>query len=208
MQLYRNPHTVNLVSSRVSQTVQMNSCSVIKRGFIMFQWNGFVIITLDNKFDPHAWIKFCLKFSTSFTETFEILQAFGEHSFGRTRVFEKNTHFKDGRVSAQNNEHSGRPITNKTSENMEKFGNSSKRIVTEQFIRFLIWLNSVMESAGRFSRETWTCSEVCLFPFNTRSKSGIAVYDPKIYKLQRGYWLNLVNEIKLFIGVMGAFFKT
>jgi hypothetical protein len=58
--------------------------------------------------------------SSSATKTLEMLcEAFGEHSL-RTTVSEWHSHFKAGRVSAADDECSGRPSTRKTTENVEK----------------------------------------------------------------------------------------
>jgi hypothetical protein len=59
-------------------------------------------------------------------------EAFGEHSLSRTAVFEWHSHFKDGQVSVEDDELSGRPSTSKTTENVEKFENSSTKTIAEQ----------------------------------------------------------------------------
>jgi hypothetical protein len=51
-------------------------------------------------------------------------KAFGEHSLNLTAVFQWHSHFKAGWVSVEDDEHSGRPSTNKTIENVKKFENS------------------------------------------------------------------------------------
>jgi hypothetical protein len=43
-----------------------------------------------------------------------------EHSLSRTVVFEWHSCFKTDRVSVEDDKHSGRPSTNKTTENVEK----------------------------------------------------------------------------------------
>jgi hypothetical protein len=66
-------------------------------------------------------IKFCVKIGKSPTQTLEMLRgAFGEHSLSRAEVFQWHSHFKDGRVSVEDEKRSGRPSTNKTTENVEK----------------------------------------------------------------------------------------
>jgi hypothetical protein len=47
-------------------------------------------------------------------------KASGEHSLGRTEVFEWHLHFRAGWVSAEDYEHSGRPSITKTAENVAK----------------------------------------------------------------------------------------
>jgi hypothetical protein len=55
------------------------------------------------------------------TETLEMLrEALREHSLSRTAVFEWHSSFKDGRMSVEDDEHSGRPSNSKTTENVEK----------------------------------------------------------------------------------------
>jgi hypothetical protein len=47
-------------------------------------------------------------------------EAFEEHSLSPTAVFEWHSRFKAGRVSVEDDERSGRPITSKTTENVKK----------------------------------------------------------------------------------------
>jgi hypothetical protein len=64
---------------------------------------------------------FCVKRSKSATKTLKMLrEAFGEHSFSWTQVFEWHSCFKAIRVSVEGVECSGRPGTSKTTENVEK----------------------------------------------------------------------------------------
>jgi hypothetical protein len=49
-----------------------------------------------------------------------LYEAFVEHSLTWTAVFVWHSHFKAGRVSVEHDECSGRPSTNKTSENVKK----------------------------------------------------------------------------------------
>jgi hypothetical protein len=49
-----------------------------------------------------------------------LCEAFGEHSLSQTAVFEWHSRFKVGRVSVEDDEHSGRPSTSKTAENVKK----------------------------------------------------------------------------------------
>jgi hypothetical protein len=72
---------------------------------------------------------------------------FGEHFLSRTAVFEWHSRFKAGRVSVEDDECSGRPSTNKTTEIIEKIENSSKRTVTKQSMSSQTPLGSIMESA-------------------------------------------------------------
>jgi transposase len=76
---------------------------------------------MDGKIEQCVFIKFCLKLGKSATETLEMLhEAFGEHSLSWIVVFQWHSRFKAGRVSAEDDERSGRPNTIKTTENIEK----------------------------------------------------------------------------------------
>jgi hypothetical protein len=48
------------------------------------------------------------------------LRLLGKHSLSRTAVFEWHSRFKAGRVSVEDGERSGRPSTNKMTENVDK----------------------------------------------------------------------------------------
>jgi hypothetical protein len=62
-----------------------------------------------------------MKLSKSTTETTEILrEAFEERSLSQTVVLEWHSHFKDSRVSVEDNKCSRWPSTSKTTENVEK----------------------------------------------------------------------------------------
>jgi hypothetical protein len=75
---------------------------------------------MDGKIKQCACIKFCVKLGKSTTKTPDMLhKPFGEHSLSRTSVFEWHSCFK-ARVSAEDDEHSGRPSTSKITENLEK----------------------------------------------------------------------------------------
>jgi hypothetical protein len=76
---------------------------------------------IDDKIEQLVYIKFSKKLGKSATETHETLrEAFREYSSRRTTVFEWHSHFKAGRVSAEDDECSGRPSTGQTTENAGK----------------------------------------------------------------------------------------
>jgi hypothetical protein len=63
---------------------------------------------MDGKIQQYVCIKFCMKLGKSATETLEMLcEVFGEHSLSQTVVFEWHSRFKAGRVSVEDDEHSG-----------------------------------------------------------------------------------------------------
>jgi hypothetical protein len=62
-----------------------------------------------------------VKLGKSATETIEMFrEAFGEHALSRTAVYGCHSRFNAGRVSAEDDEDSGRPSTRRTTENVEK----------------------------------------------------------------------------------------
>jgi hypothetical protein len=63
---------------------------------------------MDDKFEQRVSIRFCVKLSKFAAKTLEMLhEAFVEHSLSRTSVFELHSHFKAGRVSFEDDKHSG-----------------------------------------------------------------------------------------------------
>jgi hypothetical protein len=75
---------------------------------------------MDGKIKQRVCIKFCVKLSKSATETLEMLrEALREHSLSQITVFEWHSCFKHGQVSVEDDKHSGRPSTSKTTENVE-----------------------------------------------------------------------------------------
>jgi hypothetical protein len=76
---------------------------------------------MDGKIEQRVCIKFCVKLGKSTTETLGMLhEAFGEHSLRWTAVFERQSRFKAGQVSAEDDKCSGRQSTSKMTENVEK----------------------------------------------------------------------------------------
>jgi hypothetical protein len=81
----------------------------------------FVLSVIDGRIEQCFSIKFCMKLGKFTAETLEMLcEAVWEHSLSQTAVFEWHSRFKAGRVSLKDDEHSGRPSTIKTIENVEK----------------------------------------------------------------------------------------
>jgi hypothetical protein len=105
---------------------------------------------MDGKIGQHVCIKFCLKISKSSTKTPEILcEAFEEDSLSQTAVFKWHSRFKAVCVSPEDDERSGQSSTSKTTENVEKTENSSKKTVAKQSMSSQTPLGSVMEFARR-----------------------------------------------------------
>jgi hypothetical protein len=64
-------------------------------------------------------IRFYVKLGDSATETLELLrQAFGERFLSQTALFEWHSGLKASRMSVEDDERSGRPVTSKTSEKL------------------------------------------------------------------------------------------
>jgi len=84
-----------------------------------------VVVTLcqcremDVKEEQRVAIKFCCKVDFSATKTVELIQnAYGDAALSRTTISEWHIWFPEGRESVKNNEHSGRPTTSQTNENI------------------------------------------------------------------------------------------
>jgi hypothetical protein len=76
---------------------------------------------MDGKLKQRVCIKFCMKLSKSATKILDVYRkAFVEHSLCWTEVFKWHSCFRAGRVSAEDDEHSGQPSTSKMTENFEK----------------------------------------------------------------------------------------
>ena len=66
-------------------------------------------------------IKFCLKLGKTATECYEMLKtAFVEHVLGRSQTFQWFSRFKTGRTTTDDDESSGRPVSNSTPEMTER----------------------------------------------------------------------------------------
>jgi transposase len=81
----------------------------------------FCLSVMDGKIKQRVCIKFCVKLSKSTTETLKMLrEASGEYLSSRKAVSEWHSRFKAGRVSAEDDERSGRPSTSKMAEHVEE----------------------------------------------------------------------------------------
>jgi hypothetical protein len=90
----------------------------------------FILSAMAGKIKQRVCIKFCVKLDKSTAKTLEMLHEALENIFlSLTAVFELHSHFKAGQVSVEGDKHSGRPSTSKTTENVEKFENSSIKTV-------------------------------------------------------------------------------
>ncbi|XP_036620520.1 protein GVQW3-like [Trichosurus vulpecula] len=75
----------------------------------------------DRYLEQRIHIKLCVKLNKSASETLEMLkEAYGDEVMSRARVFDWHKRFKEGRDDVHDDARSGRPITHRTSENVEK----------------------------------------------------------------------------------------
>jgi len=71
--------------------------------------------------EQRACVKFCFKLGKTATECYEMLKtAFGGKAMGRSLTFQWFSRFKAGRTSIDDDEHSGRPVSNSTPEMIER----------------------------------------------------------------------------------------
>jgi len=71
--------------------------------------------------EQHACIKFCFKLRKTATECYEMLKtAFGEEAMGLSQTFQWFSRFKAGRISTDDDELSGRPVSSSTPEMIER----------------------------------------------------------------------------------------
>jgi len=76
---------------------------------------------MDSFHEQRVCIKFCHKLGKSASETLEMLQqAYGDDAMGRSATFEWYSRFKNGRMSIEDDERSGRPCSSNTAENVER----------------------------------------------------------------------------------------
>jgi hypothetical protein len=80
-------------------------------------------------------IKFCQKQGKTATETYEMLQAFGETALSRSKTFEWHSRFKNVRKSIDNDPHTGRPSTVRTNETVDRVNvviRGNRRLTTRE----------------------------------------------------------------------------
>jgi len=82
---------------------------------------GLVIKMSDRFLEQGINIKFCVKLGNNASDTFtKLSEAFGGEYMKRSSVFEWHKQFKEGRENMEDDERSGRPISHRTDENVEK----------------------------------------------------------------------------------------
>jgi transposase len=71
--------------------------------------------------EQRIFIKFCFKLIKTAAEIHQMLkEAFGDHALGQKQTYEWFKRFKNGRMSVDDDERSGRPSTGTTIKNVEK----------------------------------------------------------------------------------------
>ena len=71
--------------------------------------------------EQRAYIKFCFKLGKTATECYEMLKtAFGEQAEGHSQMFQWFSRFQACRISTDDDERSGRPVSNSTPEMIER----------------------------------------------------------------------------------------
>lgn len=78
----------------------------------------------DRYLEQRISIKFCVKLNKSASETNHLLkEAYGDEVMSRARVFDWHKRFKEGREDVRDDARSGRPVTHRTDENIQKVKN-------------------------------------------------------------------------------------
>nr|XP_055138974.1 protein GVQW3 isoform X1 [Symphalangus syndactylus] len=75
----------------------------------------------DRYLEQRISIKFCVKLNKSASETHHLLkEAYGDEVMSRARVFDWHKRFKEGREDVRDDARSGRPVTHRTDDNIQK----------------------------------------------------------------------------------------
>lgn len=78
----------------------------------------------DRYLEQRISIKFCVKLNKSASETHHLLkEAYGDEVMSRARIFDWHKRFKEGREDVRDDARSGRPVTHRTDENIQKVKN-------------------------------------------------------------------------------------
>ena len=121
--------------------------------------------TMTEKVEQHICIKLCQKLGHSYSETYDmILKASGTDTMGHTQVEEWFRWFKEGRMSVEGDERSGRPSTSRNQLTIDKMCSTmldNQRItIRELSDKSELSLGSVVYSDRRFGHERYL-TEIC-----------------------------------------------
>ena len=108
-------------------------------------------------------LKFLVRLGKTPTETFNLLQeVYGDATMSRTRIFECHKRFREGREDVEDDPKSGRPITSRTNENVERVREKvhSDHRLTVRMIADELSMNS--ERVWRIITEDLGMRKVCV----------------------------------------------
>ncbi|XP_036114141.1 protein GVQW3 [Molossus molossus] len=133
----------------------------------------------DRYLEQRISIKFCVKLNKSASETHHLLkEAYGNEVMSRARVFDWHKRFKEGREDVRDDARSGRPVTHRTDENIQKVKDlvCSNRQLTVRMMAEELNLNK--ETVRLILKENLNMRKV-----SATIISGILKDDPKPQKL-------------------------
>ncbi|XP_066105976.1 protein GVQW3 [Saccopteryx bilineata] len=133
----------------------------------------------DRYLEQRISIKFCVKLNRSASETHRLLkEAYGNEVMSRARVFDWYKRFKEGREDVRDDARSGRPVTHRTDENIQKVKDlvCSNRQLTVRMMAEQ--LNLDKETVRLILKENLNMRKV-----SAEVLSGILKDDPKPQKL-------------------------
>lgn len=133
----------------------------------------------DRYLEQRISIKFCVKLNKSASETHHLLkEAYGSEVMSRARVFDWHKRFKEGREDVRDDARSGRPVTHRTDENIQKVKDlvCSNRQLTVRMMAEELNLNK--ETVRLILKENLNMRKV-----SATVISGILKDDPKPRKL-------------------------
>ena len=92
----------------------------------MSRCSAAIMISL--KIEQRINLKFLVKLKKSPNECFQLLkEVFGDNCVSRTQVFEWHKRFVEGREVVEDDERSGRPVTSRTDEKIQKINKIVRR---------------------------------------------------------------------------------
>ncbi|XP_012600481.1 protein GVQW3 [Microcebus murinus] len=133
----------------------------------------------DRYLEQRISIKFCVKLNKSASETHHLLkEAYGDEVMSRARVFDWHKRFKEGREDVRDDARSGRPVTHRTDENIQKVKDlvcSNRQLTVRMMAEEL---NLDKETVRLILKENLNMRKV-----SAKVMSGILNYEPKPGKL-------------------------
>lgn len=133
----------------------------------------------DRYLEQRISIKFCVKLNKSASETHHLLkEAYGDEVMSRARVFDWHKRFKEGREDVRDDARSGRPVTHRTDENIQKVKDlvCSNRQLTVRMMAEELKLDK--ETVRLILKENLNMRKI-----SAKVTSGILKDDPKPRKL-------------------------